>query len=587
MPVDLTSGLGSLNVDRLPFYTAGIEAIKEYRRGGKVKAKAPKIRLLVNPFILPFVPVEILSADIGGLIQDVSMVKSRSAAGGSFSVTLADDRERIRSGPVGFLLRGFGVDNGFELLDLFKPMSLAYLYLDGYLVMQGYVNSARRQVVPGQRTVTIDCLELGNLYSHNIIGQTQIKNLASAHLINDPQKLLASTAIATRGVPPFFALNNIVNAFKNSSLLLGPKGYGFTRGSDGFPLAFRLRCAPSPLGAVSIRTILTQLPVDTPIFELTEEGGSFWSMLQSFAPEPFMELFTETGGRTIVTSRIALDGAIPAGIDSSQITAVLGSSAAAAASGIGISALLPIFNHLVYRMVPYNSPFIGTFSPAYPQLHALTMGITDLLLGGDFVIITDADIQQKDLGVSQEGQYTTFFVDLAGSQTNKALWRPSIAGGPLIPWMPGGIRTYYVRSLHTALKSYSANFLALSGQVKDGFEKGYFSNQMSQLLNYWFRNAGKFREGTIVTRSIPYARPGMALVYLPPIDSTSVENVRDIGIYYIDNVLHSRTVGGQDTTTFSVIRGTPLPLSLGQAAQLFADWEIFPPGPNMFDGEFL
>jgi hypothetical protein len=82
----------------------------------------------------------------------------------------------------------------------------------------------------------------------------------------------------------------------------------------------------------------------------------------------------------------------------------------------------------------------------------------------------------------------------------------------------------------------------------------------------------------------------MSLLYLPT-PAGKYDDPRDIGIYYIDNVSNSGSLGGSGTTQFSVIRGTPLPYapgsgaSLGNLLALLLDWEVIPPGLNFLDGE--
>lgn len=102
---------------------------------------------------------------------------------------------------------------------------------------------------------------------------------------------------------------------------------------------------------------------------------------------------------------------------------------------------------------------------------------------------------------------------------------------------------------------------------------------MSHLLNYWFRNAGKFNEGTIVVRGMPYARPGMYLLYLPT-RNDKVDNWRDIGVYYIESISDSYSIDGADTTTLNVIRGIPIPISGQNLLKILYDWEIMPIFPK-------
>jgi hypothetical protein len=103
-------------------------------------------------------------------------------------------------------------------------------------------------------------------------------------------------------------------------------------------------------------------------------------------------------------------------------------------------------------------------------------------------------------------------------------------------------------------------------------------------LNVWFRNASKFNEGSVQTRCLPYARPGMYLLYLPSLSGSRVECARDIGLYYIDNVNHNYEFGYADTSMFSLIRGVPIPMDMQGGMRLLFDWEIIPPMPALFDG---
>ena len=150
-------------------YNAGIESTIEYADKDKVRKKSPRISLNIAPFNLPFIPVEIVSTDVGGIIQSLSFVKSRSTAGGSASVTIINDRDLINSIsiPVAGLekLKVLWADTGVDFRDLFKPMALCQIWVDGYLIMTGYVRSCNRQASPTSPiTFTVKIDELGCLY---------------------------------------------------------------------------------------------------------------------------------------------------------------------------------------------------------------------------------------------------------------------------------------------------------------------------------------------------------------------------------------------------------------------------------------
>jgi hypothetical protein len=114
-------------------------------------------------------------------------------------------------------------------------------------------------------------------------------------------------------------------------------------------------------------------------------------------------------------------------------------------------------------------------------------------------------------------------------------------------------------------------------------------NALSNLLAVWFRNQSRFREGSVTVRGLPYARPGMYCLYIPSLSNKKVENIRDIGIYYIDSLTHNYNLGNTDlnfSTTLNLIRGVPLPMSVSQTALLLFDFEVLPPMSGMFDGEY-
>ena len=56
-------------------------------------------------------------------------------------------------------------------------------------------------------------------------------------------------------------------------------------------------------------------------------------------------------------------------------------------------------------------------------------------------------------------------------------------------------------------------------------------------------------------------------------------------MYYIDNVQYGYNLGAAPMTTFSVIRGVPLPTSLSTLAVLLASWDVRPIGLQLADGD--
>jgi hypothetical protein len=136
----------------------------------------------------------------------------------------------------------------------------------------------------------------------------------------------------------------------------------------------------------------------------------------------------------------------------------------------------------------------------------------------------------------------------------------------------------------------ASNYVERLAKNKLGFPLEIMSKPaMANLLAVWFRNQSRFREGSVTTRCIPYARAGMYCLYLPTISGKKVENLRDIGIYYIDSLSHNYAIMNNSvsfTTNLNLIRGVPLPLTVAQTALLLFDYEILPPESGLWDGEY-
>ena len=561
-------------------YNAGIETIKEYRQGGIVRKNSPSIMFLVSPFFIPYMPIEIVSEDMGGIIQSYNFSKSRSAPGGLATIEIAADERTNRffgdlfekkSPLLNDIWRNFGVD----LRDVFKPMSYCQVWRDGYHVFSGYITSCARGANPNKATYTITAEELGCILQNNILSFSTIEFGREQHIINDPTAIL-SMASRQIGLTLDLSIMAYLNAFAASTLSYGTRG--MLRLSDGIPLAMRLIALMPPLGCVSNSSIASRNVADSSMFSVNS-GQSFWDFLRALAPEPFMEFYTESGGRTIVTGRM-----IPT-TQAESIAAV--TTAYFNWAALHITPMLPGFNYVVARTAPYDVPWLGTTSWS-PLLYKYTLGVLDLLLGGDFVIITDEDIITKSLGTSMNQQYTAFVCNYgthAGANPGGRMTRPSIARGSMNPMASGGIRTYGFREYQAAINVLSLEWAGITGQVLERVNRTVGISVFSTLLNYWFRNASKFNEGVIVTRGMPYARPGMYLLYLPSLTGKKVDNPREIGVYYIDNVQDSYEIGQADKTTFNVIRGVPIPLNFGNIMKLLFDFEILPPSPNIMDGE--
>lgn len=576
-------------------YNAGYESTKEWLEGKKVKQQTPSIRLLISPFLMPFVPVEISSADIDSLIINCSYQKSRSMPGGKFTIELAANDALLKKQVKGTVLESLWNSVGPSLRDIFKPMTYAQLWVDGYHVMSGYVRSFRKITTKKAQRYLATFDELGMLYQQNILDIFSILFGLEAHIFNDPTKLLKALQKMV-GVPLAQVVQAYANAFIFSSLSYGTKGFptNFWRASEGIPMALRLIALPPPVGAISNTSLLATAVSDISLLR-TSGGGSFWDFLKSIASTPFLEMFTESGGRTICVGRTF---AGVAGIGSgATISGIAASAGGLPVPGLNIAFLAPGFNYIVMRTTPFDNPMLGTSGWA-PALYPWTMGVFDLLLAGDFVIFTDDDVFQKDLGTSDEQQYTIFrALDTIGAGSNdaaKLMNKPYISGGPLNPIAPGGIKTFGQRVFEASFNYNSMQWNGITGQVteKSGLGTRFgipflkpSIHSLSTLLASWFRNNHKFIEGQVTIIPKPWARPGMLCLHLPPKSGSATVDPRELGMYYIDNVTYNYNYGKNPKMNLSLIRGTPIPTDFGNLTQLLFDWEVLPTGLNIVDGE--
>ena len=567
----IKSPLSFSNVGKKVIFNAAVESYREYIEPTKVYTH--KIQLLFAPYGLPFIPLEIVGTDAGTIISSFSWTKDRSNPGGMLSLELQpdsriiEDMVKILNKISGNLYSKIWGTLGVDLEDLFKPMTLCQFWIDGLHVMTGTVRSCHRSARIGDKdftnsyTLSID--ELGNIYTRNTMRfDTIVSSLSLANYFDSNTKIL--TAVANlKMVPLSEGIPVLVNAFIASGLF--EQGMSL---SDGVPLSLRLIAAPDPLGAIARIAFGMNLQMNANMFGL--EGQSFWDFMKNFIPSPWMEFFTESGGRTMVNN--------PWGIP---------------------SIMFPGFNYVVARSVPYSNPILGVINPAhYAQTFLYELNALTLLIGGDFVIITDDDIIDKTLGFDCSNQATSFRANYAGQPVTPANSqdKPIQTIGPMNPFASGGMNTFgKIEMMQTinAVQMYDAGVgLDYASRIaENGISfPGIMSKQaLSNLLAVWYRNQSKFREGTITTRILPQARAGMYLLYLPTWSGKKVENIRDIGIYYIDSLSHQMNVGGHDvsaTTTFNVIRGLPLPSTIAQTALLLFDFEIIPPVSGLWDGEF-
>ena len=558
-------------------FNAGVESVIEY--ADNKRNFVPQIQLLFSPFGLPFVPIEIVGTNANKIIKSLAWTKDRDNPGGILAVEFVPDAAMIKqmidiiNKYTGNLYSRIWGSLGVELEDLFKPMTLCQLWINGYHVMTGTVRSCARssQVTNKDKNVSYSLIieELGNLYNLATLSMDLItQDGLQSQIIDSLQSALVAVS-TIKGMDVATGIHAILAAFITTTLRAGGKL------SDGFPLALRLLSAPNPAGAISNVSIANFMNVDGNLFQTNSKGGgqqSVWGFIKNFIPNPWMEFFTESGGRTIVTGNF-------------EPPAVM----------------FPGLNYIVARTAPYSNPLLGIVHPSLiAQTTPFELNALSMLIGGDFVIITDDMIQNKNLGVDCANQKTVFHTNYtSGSATQAAdLSSKGIkCQGPLNPFASGGIGTFGIREMFQNIDTTCLQGLGLSSACSERIGKNLFGiplqllskNALSNLLAVWFRNQSRFREGSVTVRGLPYARPGMYCLYLPSLSNQKVENIRDIGIYYIDSLTHNYKLNNTDLsfdTTLNLIRGVPLPLTGSLTALLLFDFEVLPPMSGIADGEY-
>ena len=559
-------------------FNAGVEAVSHYV--DNKKNYSPKIQLLFSPFGLPYVPIEIIGSNINDIITDLNWTKDRNNPGGILQISLVPDAHTIQklvniiNKFTHNLYSKIWGELGVDLEDLFKPMTLCQLWIDGYHVMTGTVRSCSRSssVSNTDKQVSYSLLidELGNIYNMNTISSDTIYFDGIQKQVVDTVKKAYELSGTLKGVPLSVGIKKLAEAFIITTLESG------TTCSDGFPLAFRLLALANPIGGIANLSLANSMTVNSALFKLNSSGGgqaSIWSFLKNLIPSPWMEFFTESGGRTIVTDTI-------------------GSPAI----------MFPGFNYVVARTVPYSNPLLGTVSPFYfAQLTPFELSALSMLAGGDFVIITDDIIHEKTLGfdcINQNTIFHTKYTDNGAINAADTKDKGVKTIGPLNPFASGGMSTFGAREMFSAIDSTSLAGLGAEFSYAERIAKNTFGfplsiiskNAFSNLLAVWFRNQARFREGSVTVKGMPWARAGMYCLYMPSISGKKVDNLRDIGIYYIDTLTHNYSLendGINFTTTLSLIRGTPLPISAAQTALLLFDYEVIPPVAGIGDSEWL
>ena len=114
-------------------YNSGVESSIGYFEPSSTFAH--RVQLMFAPYGLPFIPLELVGTDAGGIVSSFSWTKDRNNPGGMLHIDLQPDSSAIQdmvdilnkiSGNLYSKLWGaLGVD----LEDLFKPMTLCQLWI--------------------------------------------------------------------------------------------------------------------------------------------------------------------------------------------------------------------------------------------------------------------------------------------------------------------------------------------------------------------------------------------------------------------------------------------------------------------------
>jgi len=568
-------------------YNPGYETTIEYIRGEQVQVENPDIRLVVHPALIPYIPVELVGNNMSDHIQSVAIKKDRHTAAGSFVVTM-DGKDSSYEEIFTKYLDVYPIKDLLSVLDynldlIFKEPTMGLLWVNGYHKMTGFLKSFKKVMsAGGEEQYIAEFDELSALYLNEIMdtvtyidASNQKKEISSVTKVFDESVLKV-------GLPPEIAISEYMSAFLSQHLAYGYGAYSFSF-SDRKLLPLRLINASPPFGGIAEYSYVTQWYGLGSM--ITNGGSSFWDWLKSNYTSTFIEMWCESGGRTrciqkstspatlAYVSAILNVSTATRGSSLKETNSLLGAATAALNFG-NVSVTIPGTVNTIVRSTPYDNPILGqVLFDSVVSIFGLS--ILDLLLAGDYVVITDDDIMSKSIGSSDVQQNTVWRVNMNGGGTassQNSLFA-SFNWGPLIPIFPGGIGSFGFKQHIVSLTMISDAWVGASEELKNKNTKVLFANAYTELMKIWFRNQTKFLEGTFTTRPKPYARPGDLLLYLPRAKDGLARDKYQVGVYYIDSMDENYGIDG-NTTTFSVIRGTPLPWNLSQIALLLLDWDI-------------
>ena len=196
---------------------------------------------------------------------------------------------------------------------------------------------------------------------------------------------------------------------------------------------------------------------------------------------------------------------------------------------------------------PYQQDFnpIVKVSQAGQRVFKL---ITNSVRAVDRVKVRASDINQYMLGPSENDMFNFFMINMASTPLSQAHQKFTLLLDGLVPvFLPESIKRYGLR-----LRDMSTKFMYLGGGDVDSKQALDFLVRSIMAYDVWYQHAAWYRAGTISTRPIPAAEPGMILDVEWPTTEES---------FYIESVNKSFTKSqngvGKLVTNFTVTRGQP------------------------------
>lgn len=166
----------------------------------------------------------------------------------------------------------------------------------------------------------------------------------------------------------------------------------------------------------------------------------------------------------------------------------------------------------------------------------------------DRVVISNKDIQEESIGLSDNDHFNFFMVSQANIPIQTSHQKFVLLQDGLIPvFIQESIKRYGLR-----LRELSTKFMYTGDKTIDGPSAFAFLVRTLLLYDMWYQHSAFYRAGTIRTRGLPKARVGMALDIL---GSGREES------FYIEGCGHEWSLEAQGrgklSTTFTLTRGQP------------------------------